>query len=393
MEARRPRSSRRTVIAENLCIEKTDASRARRSPRAAVLAMTVLISASCAVRRAPDPAAGASACVMDQSDTATLRWQLRTPAHERAALDAWCAAVGPPVFVARPAAAGDAILDSITVIAWNARGGDGDLDALLRDLRDGRITGAPVEHFVVLLQEVVRSGPDVPAAPPAWAAIARRAGAADLSLRFDVERFADRHGLALLYAPSMRNGDHTVPAAEDKGNAILSTLPLREPTLLELPFERQRRVAVVATIEATASNGEPWTLRFASAHLDNRTRAAHLYRSFGAGRTHQARALADALAGGPPTAVGADLNTWFSGREAGATRLLRTAFPDPPVLPAERTLPLPGPLPDLRLDYLLFRLPDAWDARYRVVDATYGSDHRPLVGSVAISVVSPDSAR
>ena len=34
--------------------------------------------------------------------------------------------------------------------------------------------------------------------------------------------------------------------AEDRGNAILSTLPLTEPVAVELPGERQRRVVIIA---------------------------------------------------------------------------------------------------------------------------------------------------
>jgi hypothetical protein len=34
----------------------------------------------------------------------------------------------------------------------------------------------------------------------------------------------------------------------------------------------------------------------------------------------------------------------------------------------------------MRLDYLMFRLPDGWTADYRVLADTWGSDHRPLLG-------------
>jgi hypothetical protein len=41
---------------------------------------------------------------------------------------------------------------------------------------------------------------------------------------------------------------------------------------------------------------------------------------------------------------------------------------------------LPWVLPALRLDHLFFRLPDGWDAGYRIHDHAYRSDHQPLVG-------------
>ena len=51
----------------------------------------------------------------------------------------------------------------------------------------------------------------------------------------------------MLYAPSMRNGE-SAGGGEDRGNAIVSTLPLADPTVIELPLERQRRVVVAASI-------------------------------------------------------------------------------------------------------------------------------------------------
>ena len=46
----------------------------------------------------------------------------------------------------------------------------------------------------------------------------------------------------------MRNGNTSENPASDRGSAILSTLPLSEPIAVELPGERQRRVAIIATI-------------------------------------------------------------------------------------------------------------------------------------------------
>ena len=59
----------------------------------------------------------------------------------------------------------------------------------------------------------------------------------------DVVAFAREAGLSLFYLPSMRNGLGAEDGKEDRGNAILSTLPLTELRALELPFVRQRALS------------------------------------------------------------------------------------------------------------------------------------------------------
>ena len=66
--------------------------------------------------------------------------------------------------------------------------------------------------------------------------------------RIDIVEAAGRLGLSLVYVPSMRNGSDT---DEDRGNAILSTEPLSDVAAVELPFERQRRVAIDAAVSVT----------------------------------------------------------------------------------------------------------------------------------------------
>ena len=65
----------------------------------------------------------------------------------------------------------------------------------------------------------------------------------------------------LRYVPSMRNG----PQRSDRGNAILTPLPLGPAEGIELPFALQRRVAVGA--KATVGGH---ALSLLSAHLDPR---------------------------------------------------------------------------------------------------------------------------
>ena len=179
--------------------------------------------------------------------------------------------------------------------------GAGALVPFVEDLRAGALTGGnPVPHFVLLLQEVHREGQAVPSEVPSGA----KAGSSirrppPAGLRLDIEEVARRLDLALFYAPSMRNGAETGPwSSEDRGNAILSTLPLGDLTAVELPLERQRRVAVAATVEAETTTGVPWRLELVSLHLDTRSSLSRLFGSFERGRLRQARFLTDVMPAG-----------------------------------------------------------------------------------------------
>ena len=250
---------------------------------------------------------------------------------------------------------------------------------------EGGIAGpGPV---VLLLQEVFAGGPRLPAAGAgsAWAArIADRPPGGD---RSDIVSFARRAGLSLVYVPSMRNGgpgDGGPP--EDRGNAIVANVPLSSPRAIELPFERQRRVAVAASVAVGAG-----VVDLCSVHLDNRARWRQAWRSLGAARRRQMAGLLAAFGGteaGSPTGradahvLGGDFNTWCRGRSEGAYRVARRRFPLP-----ERPDPTPTHHWELggRLrhsDHLLFRLPPGWRGGYRRLDDTFGSDHHPLVGTV-----------
>jgi endonuclease/exonuclease/phosphatase family metal-dependent hydrolase len=266
---------------------------------------------------------------------------------------------------------------------WNTNVGAAQVRQLLSDLRSGDLSGdGPVEHFVLLLQEVHRQGPEVAITPPAGSIWARRIdGRSADEERIDVVDFAQREGLYLFYVPSMRNGsprDRGSP--EDRGNAILSTLPLGDLAAIELPVERQRRVAVAATIEVRTSEDIPRRLRFVSTHLENRARWARLYRAFGAAQGNQARALVADLERMAPvsaSAVGGDFNTWFRGGGSGALDALRVRYPSP------------GRHPEgLRLDHLFLRLPRGWSGHYELLADRYGSDHVPLVGWIRMGMKS-----
>lgn len=352
--------------------------------------------------------------VREPTPLVPIVWR-RGPSSDAPILTRWMAGVGPAV-IHHPTvsihAGDDRPSGNLVVVSWNTNVGGGDLDGLLHDLRGGALTGGDaVPHFVVLLQEVFRMGVEVPRGD---AERPRRIAPTSSHARTDIVTLAERHGLHLFYVPSMANGWRAGDTgAEDRGNAILSSLPLSDFMAIELPFEGQRRVAVSALIHPVGVHGQviPW--RVASVHLDNRSSFTRLHRSFGSGRTRQARALAmalvnDAQRGQLATIVGGDLNTWAPAAWEGAESLLRAHFPH-----AER---VQGPTYaganlglGRTLDHLMIRLPDprhAADATpsagpadsppgatpsrndltapVRLADAR-GSDHYPLLTRLTLA--------
>lgn len=302
---------------------------------------------------------------------AALDWTAPERRRDLVALDAWCRGTGPAVVAARPALAGPAA-GELVVVSWNLHAGAADLATFIDHLRRGRYTGGQaVTRFVLLLQEAHRGGPDVP--PPA------APGAGRVSAAPDIAVLARRLGLALVYVPSMRNGPVRV-AAEDRGNAILSTEPLSDLLAIELPFERQRRVAVAATVHLASPGGLPLPVRIASAHLDVAASFRRLW-VFGA-RGRQVRGLLEALPADDPLIVGGDFNTWF-GFADRTYRAMAAAVPD---LSAADRRPTFGPL---RLDHVFSRLPARWVAESRRLDERLGSDHYPLLVRLRSADVPP----
>jgi endonuclease/exonuclease/phosphatase family metal-dependent hydrolase len=301
---------------------------------------------------------------------AAVRWSGPQHAADLASLDAWCRATGPAVVDAVPVGgAPSAAADDVVVVTWNLHVGAADLDGFLRRLRAGEFTaGHLVSRYLLLLQEAHRGGDEVPVAP-ADGRGAKAIGAPGAS-RVDVVEFAARHGLALHYVPSMRNG-RGAGARADRGNAIVSTEPLDDLAAIELPFERQRRVAVAAAIRLRDAAGVESRVRVASVHLDVAASARRLW-MFGA-RTRQVQALLGALPAAGPVVVGGDFNTWF-GFSDGAYRSMAAAIPD--LAAADRRPTFAG---FLRLDHLFSRLPPGWSATARRLDDRFGSDHYPIV--------------
>jgi endonuclease/exonuclease/phosphatase family metal-dependent hydrolase len=346
-----------------------------------LLVALVITPAACV--RAPrlDVAPRTLACQqVTPDDRQSLAWIAPAAPRDRRKLAEWCATVGPVVFEPTPMPAADSAVDRVAVVSWNTHVGGGDVAGVLDRVRRGEFTsGERFGAVVLLLQEMYRTGGGVPERP-LLAVIPRRiADALHAGHGRDVRRVAREEGLALLYAPSMRNGA-LADDPEDRGNAILSTLPLSAPAVVELPFERQRRAVPIATIAGRTTQGAAWRLSVADVHLDTAlglTRGGPL-----SARRRQADALVAALTKGlsidGPTIVAGDFNTWLGDREP-AIHALKAAFPD--AAPPHSGPTWTGPLGvRATLDYVFARAVRSIQVR-RLPDR-FGSDHYPLLAIV-----------
>jgi len=299
-----------------------------------------------------------------------ITWQSLAPPSQREVLDRWCDSVGPPFVTGgspppeRPA--------TLVLATWNVHGGNGDVEAFLRSVPAVPGVRAPY-GVVLLLQEAVRAGAEVPERYPDRM---RPPGTIRVSGRErDVGALTARLAMHTVYVPSMRNGRVFISdTRQDRGNAILSTFPLEDLRAIELPFGRQRHVAVAARVSAP---GLP-PLRVMSVHLDP---SGH--------RTEEAVAVARYLAGsGETTIVGGDLNTWF-GREEGLEAVAAVVPEEDCGRAKTNTWPwrLQGPFGWWRgrLDYLFSSLPASVMRSCQTLPNQFGSDHRPVVMVVDVS--------
>jgi endonuclease/exonuclease/phosphatase family metal-dependent hydrolase len=320
-----------------------------------------------------NPAAAPCSARAAQVNEVGIHW-FAAPQEDAAELESWCRGVGAPVIAAdlqQPAS--PAPLDELVVVSWNAHLADGRLTELIADLRAGKWTdGRPVQHFVLLLQELYRRGTDVPAFLPtarsAYAIMPRDPNAPD------ARDYAHELGLAFAYFPSMRNGAEMM---EDRGNAIVSTEPLQDLFAFELPFERQRRVAAGAAITVQTEAG-PERLHLVDTHLEPLASPSALWilrnprrRQVGAilDLVQKPRFQSDAIG----TVIGGDFNTVQGGDREEAYRRVR-AWSSSLRREDARSTHLMG-----RLDYIFARLSPAWQVDTHRVEEKYGSDHHPVL--------------
>lgn len=303
-------------------------------------------------------------------------WQLPPESLEVTRLNAWCAAVGPAVV----GDFGDSVrvtpvVDTLWVVSWNVHVGGSDLDGFMQDFRAGRLTGGSrPEHFVLLVQEAHREGDLLPQLEPGEPGGSPVQELPPGGERVDIIAAAERFGLRVLYVPSMRNGE-----TEDRGNAILSTLPLESPVAISLPVARQRRVAVAAYLGARTRDGRDWRIQVASVHLESSPSG---WRSDEEQRLEQAEALIELLPPSEAAIAGGDFNTKTRGRSEALVFPMRRAYPQTPRFPTGPTYRKAFGLYREYLDYIFFRLPEDTDAWYDRVSRVYASDHFPLVGRV-----------
>ena len=276
----------------------------------------------------------------------------------RQQLSAWCQSVGPVYIAPYPGMEPvDLATSGLIVMTWNIHVGWGHLKTVLDSLpRDAAV--------VVFLQEIARRSNDVPHDPPAGVKVPHRLGPTDIE---DIAPIARKFNMSLIYIPSMGNGRGTY---EDRGCAILSRLPITEITGVELPWMKQRRVAIMATVLAKR-NGADWPLRVMSVHLDTPLR-----------RSLQATALANFVAQQNqqkplPTIIGGDLNSWFGVRDAAVGKIDRVV-PRVEECGHRKTFHVLG-VPLLRLDHLFTTLPKEMRAKCLIEKDFYGSDHRPMM--------------
>jgi endonuclease/exonuclease/phosphatase family metal-dependent hydrolase len=296
---------------------------------------------------------------------------------------AWRANVGEPVTLDLAPPLHHTAVTELVVLSWNVWIGRGRLEEVVRRLRGD--TDAPL---VVLAQEVYRSDTTVPVRPAGRAA-RRAAGSFPIRARARADIVETAHALELnlRYAPAMRNGAER----SDRGNAILSDLPLSHAWAFELPLVLERRVPLAATLLLA---GGP--VHLVSAHLDPRGPPGAAWLGV-AGRARQAAHLVAQL-GGDLVILGADLNLGRGRRERAWRLLHEAAFTAgiPAAIPEWRhTFHALRALPRLVLDYVLLRdqLKRVASARVERLDehpldrgaTVFGSDHHPLLARVALN--------
>lgn len=344
---------------------------------AAITAVTISAGSVVALERPAPPLNPATTTACAARDNATkLEWHA-VESSDAVEMARWCRAVGAPLVTNMADAAEPPALEEFVTLSWNAHLAEGELPALIEELKAGGFTdGRPVKHFALLVQELYRRGDQVPQFDDrdrtAFAIVPRDPESPD------VEDYAAGLGLSLLYVPSMRNG---AELREDRGNAIISTEVLHDAMAIELPLARQRRVAIGAGVDVMTATGVQ-RLELVNAHLEPLGAPRTLW-VFKNPRGRQVRAILDLLDDprytNPNVAgvvLGGDFNTVFGGDREDGYRHAR-AWSTSLRQEDRRRTHIMG-----RLDYLFFRLDEGWAASTERLDRKFGSDHHPVIGRI-----------
>lgn len=305
-------------------------------------------------------------CLRDVNGVTWLRWN-----EKQDILNRWCESVGPPVFATGAERQG--AISHLLVVSWNVHVGGADLDELMAKAL-GPLSSSDT-GLVILVQEAFRSGVDVPESLPR-----------DLDMPSsirprrptpDIVGLAEKLGMFVAYVPSMRNGSATaIESREDRGNAILSTEPLSDVRAIELPFGRQRRVAVAATVTPGASTFG--AIRVVTTHFDTN-----------GDRVDQAKALAERmdLLLDLPIVLGGDLNSRRGFKDRAVTTITRRIALES--CGTQRTSRWPWRL-DIplffligRVDFMLSTLDTSVPRTCQTLSHAYDSDHLPIVLDVS----------
>jgi len=325
------------------------------------------------------------------AESREIRWYGPSEPRDRVSNEERCRTAGPPVVMESPTAPFKPLNpgDGLAVFSWNMAVGGGDLRSFLEEEVGLTCLGPETRpsdafpDFVLLLQEAFRRSEDLPPLDDPRLTARKSVHDPHPGGDPDVLEVAALCGLAALYVPSGRNGiDAPGERRLDKGNAILSTLPLYDFIAVENPFETERKVAVAASVQLP----NPAALRLVSAHMEVTSTLHRVLLSGNQTRARQAAGLIEALDAHereegrrPPTLVGGDFNTWSGGESA--LKLMRLAFPDSPAWDGQATR---GPFPT---DQIFFRRgsdgPDSAGElitlvtdSYRPVLRRYSSDHQ-----------------
>jgi endonuclease/exonuclease/phosphatase family metal-dependent hydrolase len=230
--------------------------------------------------------------------------------------------------------------------------------------------------LVVLFQEAFRAGADVPESYPSDLRVPSSIRPRRPAL--DIVGIAEQFDLSVAYVPSMRNGPATTPLIEreDRGNAVLSTEPLSDVLAIELPFGKQRRVAVAATVTPRSALAP---IRVVATHFDTN-----------GDRVMQAEALGTRIASFDemPLIVGGDLNSRRGMRDRTVATVSRHAPLESCGTHRTNRWPLRLDIPLFfvvgRLDFMFSTLASDVTRNCQTLPHAYDSDHLPLLLDVSL---------